>query len=122
MTGDAEGAPTIDVVERLDHYLIDGGIVSGWTNSVCKGLRPFVTAGGGYLRQLHEGLTVIEEGRVFYVGGGARYWIFTRPRGCLGPAVCERDVRLERVDRRHRGRRSDVAGSRRDPVSFFLLF
>ena len=46
-----------------------------------KGLRPFVTAGGGYLRQLHEGLTVIEEGRVFYVGGGARYWIFARARG-----------------------------------------
>ena len=33
---------------------------------------PFVTGGGGYLRQLHEGDTLAETGRIYYVGGGAR--------------------------------------------------
>jgi len=33
---------------------------------------PFVTVGGGYLRQLHEGDTLVQAGKVFYAGGGAR--------------------------------------------------
>ena len=86
-----------------------------------KGLRPFVTAGGGYLRQLHEGLTVIEEGQVFYVGGGARYWIFARARGVPRAGGLRADVRLNVltggivVDDRSR-RHPSVSGS------FFLLF
>jgi hypothetical protein len=92
--GDVEGAPTIDAVERLDQYLIDGGIVFRLNELQVKGVQPFVTAGAGYLRQLHEGLTVIEDGQVFYAGGGARYWIFTRPRGVPRAGGLRGDVRL----------------------------
>ena len=119
--GDAEGAPTIDVVERLDQYLVDGGIVFRLDELRVKGLRPFVTAGGGYLRQLHEGLTVIEEGQVFYVGGGARYWIFTRPRGVPRAGGVRGDVRLNVLTGGivfDDGNRRQASGS----VSFFLLF
>jgi hypothetical protein len=32
-------------------------------------------AGGGYLRQLHEGRLKVETGATFHVGGGLRYWV-----------------------------------------------
>ncbi len=121
ISGDAENAPPITAVERLDHYLIDGGIVVRLDEFRVKGLRPFVTAGAGYLRQLHEGLTVIETGQVFYVGGGARYMMFMRPRGVPRAGGLRGDVRLnvltggiEIEDRRRR--QPSVSGS------FFLLF
>ena len=119
--GDVEGAPTIDAVERLDQYLIDGGIVFRLHELRVKGVEPFVTGGAGYLRQLHEGLTVTEDGQVFYGGGGARYWIFTRPRGVPRGGGIRGDVRLNVltggivVDDRSR-RHVSVSGS------FFLLF
>lgn len=119
--GDVEGAPTIDVVERVDQYLIDGGIVFRLSELPVKGVHPFVTAGAGYLRQLHEGLTVIEDGQLFYAGGGARYWIFTRPRGVPRGGGIRGDVRLNVltggivVDDRNR-RHVSISGS------FFLLF
>jgi hypothetical protein len=43
---------------------------------------------------LHEGLTVTEEGLVFYVGGGARRTLFTRPSGLLRALGARVDVRL----------------------------
>jgi hypothetical protein len=119
--GDVEGAPTIEVVERLDHYLIDGGIVVRLDELRVKGIRPFATAGGGYLRQLHEGLTVIEEGQVFYFGAGARYWIFARSRGVPRAGGLRADFRWNIltgdvvVDERTRQQPSISA-------SFFLLF
>ncbi len=118
---DVEGAPTTEAFEQLDHYLIDGGIVIRLDEFRVKGIRPFVTAGGGYLRQLHEGLTVIEEGRVFYVGAGARYWIFARSRGVPRAGGLRADVRWNMltggvvVDERTRHQPSVSA-------SFFLLF
>jgi hypothetical protein len=36
-------------------------------------LAPFVTGGGGYLRQTYEDGVLLETGRLFYIGGGLRY-------------------------------------------------
>ena len=94
ISGDVEGAPAITAVERLDHYLIDGGITVRLDEFRLKGITPFAAAGAGYLRQLHEGLTVIKEGREYYVGGGANYWLFSRPRGLPRAAGARADVRL----------------------------
>ena len=38
-------------------------------------LAPFVIAGAGYFRQLHEDRTLAETGRIYYAGAGARYWV-----------------------------------------------
>ncbi|HLG58294.1 MAG TPA: hypothetical protein VI485_23315 [Vicinamibacterales bacterium] len=97
ISADVEGAPAITAVERLDHYLIDGGVNVRLEELRWKGLTPFAAAGAGYLRQLHEGLTVIEEGRVYYVGGGANYWLFSRMRGLLRAAGARADLRLNRL-------------------------
>jgi hypothetical protein len=89
-----EGAPGITLVERLDEYLIDGGINVRLDEFSWKGLTPFAAVGAGYLRQLHEGLSLIEEGRVYYVGGGAKYALFSRLRGVPRAAGARTDVRL----------------------------
>jgi hypothetical protein len=97
ISSDAERAPDLTASERLDHYFIDGGIVIRLDEWRIKGVRPFVSAGGGHLRQLHEGLTVVETGRVFYVGGGARRIVMQHPRGLLRAFGVRGDVRLNVV-------------------------
>jgi hypothetical protein len=94
VTADVENASSVTAVERLDHYLIDGGIVIKLDELSVKGWQPFAAAGGGYLRQLHEGLTLSEEGRVFYVGGGARRVLFQRGRGFMRGLGVRGDLRL----------------------------
>ena len=94
VTGDVENAPAVDAVERLDNYLIDGGIVINLDEFRVNGWLPFAAAGAGYLRQLHEGLTVTETGHLFYVGGGARRTFVTRPMGFVRGVGVRGDVRL----------------------------
>jgi hypothetical protein len=94
VSGDVENAPSVVAVERLDHYLIDGGVVIKLDELRMKGWQPFAAAGAGYLRQLHEGLTVTEEGQVFYVGGGVRRLLMSRDRGFLRGLGARGDVRL----------------------------
>jgi len=94
VTGDAEGAPPVDAVERLDQYLIDGGIVIRLRELRMKSWEPFASAGAGYLRQLHEGLTLSEHGHLFYFGGGVRRVLLLRPKGFLRGLGARGDVRL----------------------------
>ena len=94
VTEDAESAPSVDAVERLDQYLIDGGIVIRLSELRMKSWEPFASAGAGYLRQLHEGLTLIEDGNVFYFGGGVRRGLLLRPKGLLRGLGARGDVRL----------------------------
>ncbi len=65
---------------RLTEYLFDGGVVINLGNipNTWK-WRPFVSGGGGYLRQVHDGGTVIESGHVFYGGGGVKYRLRATP-------------------------------------------
>ena len=94
ISGDVEGAPAITAVERLDHYLIDGGVTVALPEFRVAGIEPFAAGGAGYLRQLHEGLTVVETGTVYYVGGGGKYWFRTRSRGFLRALGARGDARL----------------------------
>jgi hypothetical protein len=93
ISGDVENAPAITAVERLDHYLIDGGVLITIDELRVKSWQPFAVAGAGYLRQLHEGLTLTEEGHMFYVGGGARRMLMSRGRGFLRGLGARGDVR-----------------------------
>jgi hypothetical protein len=61
--------------EKLHQVIVSGGVVWQLPYSFSTRAVPFVTSGVGYLRQLHEERTLVETGRVFYVGGGARYFI-----------------------------------------------
>ena len=73
ISDDAEGAAALTATERLDQYFIDGRVV--WLLPQFKFGRtvPFVSGGAGYLRQLHEGRTLVETGQVYHAGGGVRH-------------------------------------------------
>ena len=97
ISSDAEGAPDVTAVERLDEYLFDGGVVVRFDEWTFAGVSPFATAGGGYLRQLHEDLVTIEDGGVFFAGGGVTRALVVRPRGWWHSLGVRADARLNVV-------------------------
>ena len=94
VSADTEGAPSITIVERVDQYVIDAGIVIRLDEMRIGRLMPYAAAGAGYLRQLHEGLTAIEEGHVYHFGGGLTRDILTRNRGAIRAAGLRVDARV----------------------------
>lgn len=76
VSSDVENAAALTLEERVDQYFIDGSVV--WLLDALRfGDRtiPFVSGGAGYLRQLHQGRTLIETGTVYNAGGGLRHWL-----------------------------------------------
>ena len=92
-TSDFEGAPSITTTETIDQYFIDGSVVV-MLDELRIGTRavPFVAAGGGYLRQLHEGQRLVEQGEVYHAGGGIKYWLLTRKAGTVRSAGLRADA------------------------------
>jgi hypothetical protein len=95
VTNDAEAAPAITIAERIDQYSVDASVIV-MIGELALGRRtlPFAAAGAGYLRQLHEGRTVVEEGQVFHAGGGIKHWLMARDQGFISGAGLRVDVRL----------------------------
>jgi hypothetical protein len=81
---DVEGAAPLTVAERIDQYFFEGSLIV-MIEELSVGARtvPFAAAGAGYLRQLHEGLTVIEHGQVYHAGGGIKHWFVARDQGFI---------------------------------------
>jgi opacity protein-like surface antigen len=98
VSADAEGAAAITITERIDQYVVAGRLVV-LLNEIRLGRRtvPFVTAGAGYVRQLHEGQTVIEEGHLYQLGGGVKHWLLARRTGTVKAAGIRADARLSLV-------------------------
>ncbi len=76
ITGDFENAADTTAEETLSQYLFDASVVFHLNNATFGGGRgvPFVAAGAGYLRELHEGDTLVEEGVEYHAGGGIKWW------------------------------------------------
>lgn len=94
ITSDVEGAEPLTTEERLDQYFVEASAVY-FLHALRLGRQtvPFVSAGGGYLRQLHEGRTLVETGQVYHVGGGLRHWLRAGGRGFIRGAGLRVDVR-----------------------------
>jgi hypothetical protein len=95
--GDIEQAPAITVSSTLTQITVEGGgLVEVATLSLPAGrLVPFVTGGGGYLRQVHEGRVLIETGRTIYAGAGLKWRsAAARPRGLRQRLLVRGDVRV----------------------------
>ena len=81
---DFESAAATTTTEETIRVRVEGAIVAHllrWrigTHAV-----PFVTGGGGYVRELHEGQTIVKTGRSYFLGGGLRYSVRARPGGYL---------------------------------------
>jgi hypothetical protein len=95
ITNDAEAAPPITIAERIDQYSVDASLIV-MIRELAPGGRtlPYVSGGAGYLRQLHEGRTVVEEGQVVHAGGGVKHWLVARDRGFINGAGLRVDARL----------------------------
>jgi hypothetical protein len=95
ISNDVEAAPPITIAERIDQYGVDAGLVVMIRELAIGGRTvPFVSGGAGYLRQLHEGQTVVEHGHFFHAGGGVKHWLLARARGLLNGAGVRVDARL----------------------------
>jgi hypothetical protein len=94
VSADTEGAPAITVIERIDQYVIDAGVVIGLDEMRFGRVVPYAAGGAGYLRQLHEGFTAIEQGHVYHLGGGLKRDLFTRDRRVIRAAGLRVDARV----------------------------
>ena len=77
VSGDPEllAGATLDA-GRLRRYVFDVGVTwqlpAAWAGGR---LRPFVSGGAGYLRELYDERTLVETGRLAHAGAGARYFL-----------------------------------------------
>jgi hypothetical protein len=80
ISSDLEATTPVTVTERIQQFTVGGGIV--WYPPLGRSpsrLAPFVTAGGGYLRQLHEAATLVQTGQFYQLGGGVKFLFASRP-------------------------------------------
>jgi hypothetical protein len=90
---DAEAAAAAFDGESVQTYEFGGGVTFELPYPSAARLRSFAGAGASYLRQLHQDRTLVETGRVFYAGIGARYWLWGRPASPRSAGV-RGDLRL----------------------------
>ena len=81
VSGDVEGAPGLTLVERVDQYSLDLGLLVNLGQARSRTLVPFVSGGAGYAGAVHEGLTLLENGISFRGGGGFKYPLVMQRRG-----------------------------------------
>lgn len=76
LSGDAESAPDEEATASVSQYIFEGALLWHLNGASFAGGRgvPFVSAGGGHLRELHEGNELVETGRQFHVSAGIKYW------------------------------------------------
>lgn len=89
VSADAEGAPNAEATEQVSDYVVDAAVLYQLPRLGGARARPYLTAGGGYLRQLHEDNALVETGRTWHGGAGLRWWLRggdrgTRPIGLTG--------------------------------------
>ena len=74
---DFEEAEGLTAEQTMSRYLFDGSLLLHPQRWRFAGGRaaPFVIAGAGYLRELHEGRELVETGRTYHAGFGVKYWL-----------------------------------------------
>jgi len=75
ISADPEAAAQSLEGEELQQFVFDAGAAWQLPFRLGRRLRPFVAGGFGYLRQLHQDRTLVEQGQIYYAGGGLRYWL-----------------------------------------------
>jgi hypothetical protein len=94
ISSDIENAPAVTAIESVQQFTIGAGVV--WYvpfRPRTARLAPFLTAGGGQLRQIHEERTLLQTGVYYQVGAGMKYLLFARARGLVNALGARVDVR-----------------------------
>src|SRR4030095_13013563 len=94
VSSDAERSGSVTIAEDIDQYVFDGGVVIRLPELETMGLTPFASAGAGYVRQLHEGRALVEDGYLYYVGGGFTRALLSRQQGLIRGVGVRADLRL----------------------------
>jgi hypothetical protein len=90
---DSEGAANVTAMETVQQFTIGGGVV--WypaSHLIGNRLAPFVGGGIGQLRQMHQDRIRLETGRYVLIGGGVKYFFFSRPAGFFNAFGARVDV------------------------------
>ena len=97
VSNDLENSASATLSETVQQYLVGGGI-DWYVGSHRSGARvwPFIGGGAAYLRQLHEGATLVATGQSYDIGGGVKLLLAsrTRPRQLMRAAGVRLDARL----------------------------
>ncbi|CAN5867081.1 hypothetical protein BH24ACI4_BH24ACI4_20330 [soil metagenome] len=82
LSGDVESAEETVATQTLSHYVFDGSVLLHFNGAAFAGGRgvPFVSVGGGQVRELHEGRELVETGRAVHGTAGLKYWLGTGRR------------------------------------------
>lgn len=91
--GDFEEAQSVTATDTLTSYIFTGSILYHF-GGPAKRSHPFLLAGAGHVRDLHEGGDLIETGLEYHGGAGIKWWLGTgRPklgvRGDVGVSLRE---------------------------------
>jgi hypothetical protein len=95
VSNDTENGASATASESVQQYIVGGGLL--WyfpSNTSRPRLRLFVSAGAGYLRQLHEGATLVATGQSYDVGGGIKLLRGSRTRKRMKTLGIRLDARL----------------------------
>jgi hypothetical protein len=93
ISSDVEGIPDVEVAEDVTQLTVEGAIVVRLSWRPLGRARPFVGAGAGYLRQMHEGRTLIETGSTAHVRIGLDYLLHADGRGAVKAMGLRLDAR-----------------------------
>jgi hypothetical protein len=77
VANDVEGAPAATIADRVEQFTI-GGALRWRLPFGSERVAPFLAAGGGFLRQLHENATLAQSGRYYALGGGVAMRLSSR--------------------------------------------
>ncbi len=84
ITNDVEVVGSTLASEPVQQFIIEGAAVVHLTRwQPIPRIVPFVSAGGGYVRQLHDDRTLVQTGQTYHVGGGAKFPLVSRADGRL---------------------------------------
>jgi opacity protein-like surface antigen len=93
VSGDVEAAADTSAAEPVTQYAFEGGVLVPFARGSRGRLTPFATAGAAYLRQLHDGRTLLDTGHAYYVGGGVKYLLTAGGTGHLKATGLRADLR-----------------------------
>jgi len=112
ISGDYESSPPVTATESVRQFTVGGSLLWHLRHSRGRpaGVEPFLSAGGGYLRELHEGSVLVDTGRFYQVGGGVKVLVVSQQRAWL------KGIGL-RLDARARARTGGVVFDDRFRVS-----
>ena len=83
VTEDFENAADTTIEESLSEYVFEGSALWHFTGAGFAGGRavPFAFGGVGYMRELHDGDVLVEDGIEYHAGLGLKWWFSDRRRG-----------------------------------------